>query len=118
LTLKSQSVETRVVALLTRREHKWAGFTETVGRYVPIRMTDGAGHTVGAPHPSLKDWGGQYEPLFRRKRSDSAARSAAIGVPLGNIGLLHWRMGKRRCGPPSVGRTKWMTATTLNPPMS
>jgi muconate cycloisomerase len=93
-----QSVETFVVALPTRREHKWTGFTETIGRYVLVRMTDGAGHTGWGEAPALKDWGGEYGRYF----GESAATvqlvvqryltPAAIGVPVGNIGLLHRRM--------------------------
>jgi muconate cycloisomerase len=86
------------VALPTRREHKWTGLTESIGRYALVRMTDDAGHAGWGEAPALKDWGGEYGRYF----GESAATvqlvirrylgPAAIGVPVGNIGLLHQRM--------------------------
>jgi muconate cycloisomerase len=93
-----RSVETLVVALPTRREHKWTGLTESIGRYPLLRMTDDAGNVGWGEAPALKDWGGEYGRYF----GESAATvqllvqrylgPAVIGVPVGNIGLLHQRM--------------------------
>ena len=59
-----RSVETLVVALPTRREHKWTGLTEPIGRYVLVRMTDDAGRVGWGEAPALKDWGGEYGRYF------------------------------------------------------
>lgn len=37
------SIETLLVALPTRREHKWTGLTEFIGRYVLVHMADTEG---------------------------------------------------------------------------
>ena len=37
------SLETVVVQLPTRREHKWTGLTEPIGRYILTKMTDADG---------------------------------------------------------------------------
>jgi muconate cycloisomerase len=95
---KIQSVETLIVALPTRREHKWTGLTESIGRYVLVKMTDDAGNVGWGEAPALKDWGGEFGRYF----GESAAivqlviarylAPAAAGVPVGNIGLLHQKM--------------------------
>lgn len=93
-----RSVETLVVALPTRREHKWTGLTESIGRYVLVRMTDGAGHIGWGEAPALKDWGGEYGRYFGESTATVQLLirrylgPAAVGVPVGNIGLLHQRM--------------------------
>ena len=38
-----KSIETLVVQLPTRREHKWTGLTEVIGRYMLVKMTDSDG---------------------------------------------------------------------------
>jgi muconate cycloisomerase len=92
------SVETLVVALPTRREHKWTGLTESIGRYALVRMTDDAGHVGWGEAPALKDWGGEYGRYFGESTATVQLLvrrylgPAAIGVPVGNIGLLHQRM--------------------------
>jgi len=93
-----RSVETLVVALPTRREHKWTGFTESIGRYALVRMTDSAGHVGWGEAPALKDWGGEYGRYFGESTAtvqlvvQHYLAPAVIGVPVGNIGLLHLRM--------------------------
>src|SRR5436190_23483976 len=92
---KIQSVETMVVALPTRREHKWTGLTESIGRYVLVKMTDHAGHVGWGEAPALKDWGGEFGRYF----GESAATvqlvigrylaPAAEGIAVGNNRLLH-----------------------------
>jgi muconate cycloisomerase len=96
--LTIRSVETLVVALPTRREHKWTGLTESIGRYVLVRMTDDAGHVGWGEAPALKDWGGEYGRYFGESTATVQLvvrrylGPAVIGVPVGNIGLLHQRM--------------------------
>ena len=93
-----RSVETLVVAVPTRREHKWTGLTESIGRYALVRMTDDAGNVGWGEAPALKDWGGEYGRYFGESTATVElviARylgPAAIGVPVGNLGLLHQRM--------------------------
>jgi muconate cycloisomerase len=93
-----RSVETLVVALPTRREHKWTGLTEPIGRYVLVRMTDDAGRVGWGEAPALKDWGGEYGRYFGESTAtvqlvvQRYLGPAAVGVAVGNIGLLHQRM--------------------------
>jgi muconate cycloisomerase len=93
-----RSVETLVVALPTRREHKWTGLTESIGRYALVRMTDDAGHVGWGEAPALKDWGGEYGRYFGESTAtvqlviERYLGPAAVGVPVGNLGLLHQRM--------------------------
>ncbi len=61
---KIKSVETLMVALPTRREHKWTGLTESIGRYVLVKMTDDAGNVGWGEAPALKDWGGEFGRYF------------------------------------------------------
>jgi muconate cycloisomerase len=95
---KIQSVETLVVALPTRREHKWTGLTESIGRYVLVKMTDDSGNVGWGEAPALKDWGGEFGHYFGESTATVQlviARylaPAAEGTPVGNIGLLHQRM--------------------------
>ena len=95
---KIQSVETLIVALPTRREHKWTGLTESIGRYVLVRMTDDAGNVGWGEAPALKDWGGEFGRYFGESTAivelviERYLAPAAIGVPVGNIGELHRRM--------------------------
>jgi muconate cycloisomerase len=93
-----RSVETLVVALPTRREHKWTGLTESIGRYALVRMTDDAGRVGWGEAPALKDWGGEHGRYFGESTAtvqlviERYLGPAAIGVPVGNLGLLHQRM--------------------------
>jgi muconate cycloisomerase len=93
-----RSVETLVVALPTRREHKWTGLTEPIGRYVLVRMTDDAGRVGWGEAPALKDWGGEYGRYFGESTAtvqlvvQRYLGPAAVGVAVGNIGSLHQRM--------------------------
>jgi muconate cycloisomerase len=93
-----RSVETLVVALPTRREHKWTGLTESIGRYALVRLTDDAGRVGWGEAPALKDWGGEHGRYFGESTAtvrlviERYLGPAAIGVPVGNIGLLHQRM--------------------------
>jgi muconate cycloisomerase len=93
-----RSVETLVVAVPTRREHKWTGLTESIGRYALVRMHDDAGHVGWGEAPALKDWGGEYGRYFGESTATVELvikrylAPAAVGVPVGNIGLLHHRM--------------------------
>ncbi|MHB0772937.1 mandelate racemase/muconate lactonizing enzyme family protein [Bradyrhizobium sp. 1.29L] len=93
-----KSVETLIVQLPTRREHKWAGLTEVIGRYVIVKMTDSDGRVGWGEAPALKDWGGEFgryfgeSALITRTVIDTYLAPAIVGVELGNIAELHARM--------------------------
>jgi muconate cycloisomerase len=92
------SIETIVVQLPTRREHKWTGLTEPIGRYILTKMTDEDGRIGWGEAAALKDWGGEYGRYF----GESAAiveliigrylAPAVKGVDATNIVELHARM--------------------------
>ena len=92
------SIETILVALPTRRLHRWTGLTEVIGRYPLLKLTDSEGRVGWGEAPALKDWGGE----FGRYYGESAATVAMIvtsyltpavrGVELGNAAELHRRM--------------------------
>ncbi|WP_244846314.1 mandelate racemase/muconate lactonizing enzyme family protein [Mesorhizobium sp. L-8-3] len=93
-----KSIETLIVQLPTRREHKWAGLTEVIGRYVMVRMTDSDGRVGWGEAPALKDWGGEFgryfgeSALISRSVIDTYLAPAVIGLDLGNFAELHARM--------------------------
>ena len=93
-----KSIETLIVQLPTRREHKWAGLTEVIGRYVMVKMTDSDGRIGWGEAPALKDWGGEFgryfgeSALITRAVIETYLAPAVIGVELGNFAELHARM--------------------------
>lgn len=92
------SVETMLVQLPTRREHKWTGLTEPIGRYVLTRMTDDEGVVGWGEAPALKNWGGEFGRYFGESSSIVALvierylAPAVAGCDPGNPALLHQRM--------------------------
>jgi len=92
------SVSTVIVQLPTRREHKWTGLTEPIGRYVLTRMTDDDGRIGWGEAAALKDWGGEFGRYF----GESAAivelvvgrylAPAVAGLDPSNIVELHARL--------------------------
>lgn len=100
------SIETIVVELPLRRDHKWAGLTESIGRYVLVRIEDDAGNIGWGEAPALKDWGGEYGRYF----GESAAivelvvnrylAPVLIGLPVGNFGSVHQHMARAIKGYP------------------
>jgi len=93
-----QSVETIIVQLPTRREHKWTGLTEVIGRYVMVKMTDSDGRVGWGEAPALKDWGGEFgryfgeSALITRAVIDNYLAPAIIGIETANLVELHARM--------------------------
>lgn len=93
-----KSVETLLVQLPTRREHKWTGLTEPIGRYVLVRMTDDQGRVGWGEAPALKDWGGEFDRYFgesqliARTVIDSYLAPLLNGFEIGNPAGLHARM--------------------------
>ncbi|MBC7779399.1 MAG: mandelate racemase [Proteobacteria bacterium] len=92
------SVETILVQLPTRREHRWTGLTESIGRYVLTRMTDDDGVVGWGEAPALKDWGGEFGRYFGESASivslviERYLAPAVVGLAPGNFAELHQRM--------------------------
>jgi len=93
-----KSIETIQVQLPTRRVHKWTGLTETIGRYVLVKMTGSDGTVGWGEAPALKDWGGEFGRYFGESASivDLVVKQylapAAAGTEIGNAADLHRRM--------------------------
>jgi muconate cycloisomerase len=93
-----QSVDTILVQLPTRREHKWTGLTESIGRYLLTRITDSEGHVGWGEAPALKDWGGEFgryfgeSTLIAKTVIERYLAPSIVGVELGNFVELHARM--------------------------
>jgi len=92
------SIETLLVQVPTRREHKWTGLTESIGRYVLVKMTDSDGRVGWGEAPALKDWAGEFGRYFGESAAivrvviDQYLAPAVKDVELGNIAELHARM--------------------------
>lgn len=93
-----KQIGTDLVELPTRREHKWAGLTEPIGRYVLVHATDDDGRVGWGEAPALKDWGGEFgryfgeSPLITKAVIETYLAPAIIGLELGNFVELHARM--------------------------
>lgn len=93
-----ESISTLVVQLPTRREHKWTGLTEPIGRYVLTRMIDDGGHVGWGEAAALKDWGGEFGRYFGESAAivelvvERYLAPAVKGVDPANIVELHARM--------------------------
>ena len=98
ISTKIHSIEAITVQLPTRREHKWTGLTEPIGRYLLVKMTDDAGHVGWGEAPALKDWGGEFgryfgeSPAIVRLVIERYLASAVTGADPGNIVDVHRRM--------------------------
>ena len=87
-----------LVQLPTRREHKWAGLSEPIGRYVLVRAVSDDGLSGWGEAPALKDWGGEFgryygeSPLIAEAVIDNYLSPAVTGVEVGNVVEAHARM--------------------------
>lgn len=92
------SIATLMVQLPTRREHKWTGLTEPIGRYILVKMTDADGRTGWGEAAALKDWGGEFGRYFGESASivehviERYLAPAVKGIDPANIVELHARM--------------------------
>lgn len=92
------SIATVLVQLPTRREHRWTGLTEPIGRYVLVRMTDTDGRVGWGEAAALKDWGGEFGRYFGESASivghvvERYLAPAVKDVDTANIVELHARM--------------------------
>jgi muconate cycloisomerase len=93
-------IETIIVQLPSRREHKWTGLTESIGRYLLVKMTDDAGNIGWGEAPALKDWGGDFDryfgesPAIARLAIERYLAPAVMGADPGNIVDIHLRMDR------------------------
>jgi muconate cycloisomerase len=98
ISTKIHSIEIVTVQLPTRREHKWTGLTEPIGRYLLVKMTDDAGNTGWGEAPALKDWGGEFGRYFGESPAiaglviERYLKPAVMGADPGNIIDIHRRM--------------------------
>jgi muconate cycloisomerase len=92
------AVSTTIVQLPTRREHRWTGLTEPIGRYILTRMVDEDGRSGWGEAAALKDWGGEFGRYFGESVSivdlviQRYLAPAVIGLDPLNIVELHARM--------------------------
>lgn len=92
------SVETLLVQIPTRREHRWTGLTEPIGRYILVKLTDDTGRVGWGEAPALKDWGGEFgryfgeSPAITKTVIERYLAPAVLGVELGDAQALHARM--------------------------
>ena len=93
-----RSIDTLLVQLPTRREHKWTGLTESIGRYLLTRLVDSDGRVGWGEAPALKDWGGEFGRYFGESTAiarmviEKYLAPALIGAELGNFAEMHARM--------------------------
>ncbi len=92
------SIETVPVELPTRREHKWTGLTEPIGRYVLVHAISDEGVEGWGEAPALKDWGGEFGRYFGESPAITDVvianylAPAVAGMEVGNIAEAHARM--------------------------
>jgi muconate cycloisomerase len=92
------TISTVLVQLPTRREHKWTGLTEPIGRYILVRMTDEDGRVGWGEAAALKDWGGEFGRYFGESAAivelviERYLAQTVKGVDTANIVELHARM--------------------------
>lgn len=95
---KINSIETVLVHLPTRREHKWTGLTEPIGRYILVKITSDDGLTGWGEAPALKDWGGEYgryfgeSPVITETVIKNYLGPVVLDIEVGNIIEAHRRM--------------------------
>ena len=92
------TISTLLVQLPTRREHKWTGLTEPIGRYILVRMTDEDGRVGWGEAAALKDWGGEFGRYFGESAAivelviERYLAQTVKGLDTANIVDLHARM--------------------------
>ena len=93
-----RNIETILVQLPTRREHKWTGLTESIGRYLLVKLTDEDGNVGWGEAPALKDWGGEFGRYFGESTAiadlviQRYLKPSIIGAEVQNIAEIHARM--------------------------
>jgi len=93
-----RSIETILIQLPTRREHRWTGLTEPIGRYILVRAVSNDGTVGWGEAPALKDWGGEFgryfgeSPLITQLVIERYLAPALAGIGPSNIVEAHARM--------------------------
>jgi len=93
-----KAVDVTAVALPTRREHKWTGARDPIGRYVLVRVTGDDGRVGWGEAPVLKDWGGDHGRYYGETpwTTNHVVRKylgpAVQGATVGDFAGLHARM--------------------------
>src|SRR4030088_747418 len=101
-----ETIELHQIALPTRREHKWTGLNEPIGRYVLVRVVDSEGRDGWGEAPALKDWGGEFGRYFGESPGTTIEvitrhlAPAVKGCMPGEIVELHARMDRSIKGYP------------------
>lgn len=96
ITIKS--IETQLVRVPTRRQHKWAGLTESIGQYLLVKITGSDGTVGWGEAPALKDWGGEFGRYYGESTRivDLVIKQylapAVEGLEVGHPSVLHQRM--------------------------
>lgn len=96
ITIKS--IETQLVRVPTRRQHKWAGLTESIGQYLLVKITGSDGTVGWGEAPALKDWGGEFGRYYGESTRivDLVIKQylapAVEGLEIGHPSVLHQRM--------------------------
>lgn len=114
-----RSVETIAVSLPTRRTHRWAGLTESIGAYLLVKVTAEDGTTGWGEAPALKDWGGDFGRFFGESRStvrlviERYLAPLAIGRQAADIIGLHAAMDAEIKGYPYAKAALEMAAYDL-----
>src|SRR5260370_37145836 len=113
------NIELPHVALPPRREHKWTGLTEPIGRYVLVQMTDAHGGVGWGEAPALKDWGGDFGRYFGESPGTTVEvisrylAPAVKGCVPGEIAELHARMDRSIKGYPYAKAAMELAADRL-----
>ena len=67
-----ERIELIAVAVPPRRPHRAAGQTETIGRWLLVKMTDAVGQTGWGEATVLKDWSGEFGRYYGESRGTVA----------------------------------------------
>lgn len=70
--MKITRIETIPVRLPTRREHRWASLTTSIGAYVIVKVETDEGLVGLGEAPVLKDWGGDYMRYYGETPTSTA----------------------------------------------
>jgi muconate cycloisomerase len=114
-----ERIELIAVAVPPRRPHRAAGQTETIGRWVLLKMTDQNGRTGWGEATVLKDWAGEFGRYFGESRGtvtcviEDYLAPAVKGCLPGQFVELHERMDRMIKGYPYAKAAVEMAAYDL-----
>ena len=114
-----ERIELIAVAVPPRRPHRAAGQTETIGRWLLVKMTDQDGRTGWGEATVLKDWAGEFGRYFGESRGtvtcviEDHLAPAVKGCLPGQFVELHERMDRMIKGYPYAKAAVEMAAYDL-----